>query len=115
MGSEIWPGGPMSDEELARIALRIETFGIGVAMGKQCQWAPDIVSRKWGPPDADMEADPYESIFGGGYPGVVIQRGERNAKKRRRTIGDEETGVGAAAQWDESRELPVRRDRKSVV
>ena len=99
----------MSDEELARIALRIETFGIGVAMGKQCQWAPDIVSRKWGPPDADMEADPYESIFGGGYPGVVIQRGERNAKKRRRTIGDEETGVGAAAQWDESRELPVRK------
>jgi hypothetical protein len=98
----------MSDEELARMALRIETFDIGVAMGMQCQWAPDIV-RKRGPPNADMEPDPYGWIFESSHPGVVNQQGARNTKKRRRTIDGEETGVGAAARWDESRELPIRR------
>jgi hypothetical protein len=99
----------MSDENFAPIALGIETFGIGVAMRQQCQWPPDIVSRKHGPPDADVEPDPCQWIFEGEHPGVVNQRGARNTKKRRRTIDDEETGVGAAAQWDASRELPVRR------
>ena len=69
----------------------------------------DIVSRKRGPPDADMELDPYGWIFENGHSGVVNQRGARNTKKRRRTIGGEETGVGAAAQWDEFQELSVRR------
>jgi hypothetical protein len=56
-----------------------------------------------------MEPDPYGWIFEGEYPGVANQRGARNTKKRRRTIDDEETGIGVAAQWDEARELPVRR------
>ena len=98
----------MSNEELARIALRIETFNIGVAMGKQCQWAPDIVPTR-GPPNADLEPDPYGWIFESGHPGVVNQQGAINTEKRWRTIDDEETGVGAAAPWDESRELPIRR------
>ena len=93
-------------EELARMALRTETFRIGVAIGQQCQWLPDIV-RKRGPPDAAVEPDPYGWISENGHPGVVNRQGARNAKKRR-TI-DEETGIAAAAQWDESRELPVRR------
>jgi hypothetical protein len=99
----------MSEEDFARMALHIGTFGIGVAMGQHCQWPPDIVSRKRGVLDADMESDPYGWILESGHPGVVIQRGSRNTKKRWRTIDDEETGVGAAAQWDASRELPVRR------
>jgi hypothetical protein len=96
----------MSDENFAPIALGIETFGIGAAMGQQCQWPPGMVSLR---PDTDLEPDPYGWIFEGGHPGVANQRGARNTKKRRRAIDDKETGVGAAAQWDESRELPVRR------
>ena len=99
----------MSEEDFARMVLHIETFGIGVAMGQQCQWPPDIVFRKRSVPDADMEPDPCGWIFESGHPGVIIQRGARNMKRQRGTIDDEETGVGAAAQWDESRELPVRR------
>ena len=109
MGSEIWPGRPISDEDFARMALRIKTSGISIKMRQQCQREPDIVPRKHGPPDADMELDPYGWIFENGHSGVFSQRGARDMKKRRRTIGGEETGVGAAAQWDESRELPVRR------
>ena len=79
-------------------------------MGQQCEWAPNIVSRKRrGPPDADMEADPCGWGFESGHPGVVNQRGARNMNKRRRIIDDEETGVGLVAQWGESRELSVRR------
>jgi hypothetical protein len=99
----------MSDEDFARMALRTETFDIGIKTRQQCQWEPDVVPRKRGPPDADIDLDPYGWIFENGHLGVVSQRGARNTKKRRRTTGGEETGVGAAAQWDESRELPVRR------
>ena len=97
MGVEIRPGEPTSDEELARMALRIGTCDIGVAMRQQCQWSPDIV-RKRGPLNADMEPDPYGWVLESGHPGVVDQQGARNTKRRRRIIGGEETGVGAAAQ-----------------
>jgi hypothetical protein len=100
----------MSDEDFASIALYNETYGIGRAMRQQCQWEPDIVSRKQrGPPNADTEADPCGWIFESGHPGVVNQWGAKNTKELRRTTDGEETGVGAAAQWDESREMTVRR------
>jgi len=111
MGSENSPGVlRVSDEKFIPIATHIRSFAIGIAMGQHCQWAPNIVSRKRpGPPDKDMEADARGWGFESRHPGVVNQGDARNMKKRRRTTDDEETGVGAAAQWDESRELPVRR------
>ena len=50
----------------------------------------------------------------GGYSKTGIQVSSTNGVRGARRndgglIGGEETGVGAAAQWDESRELPVRR------
>ena len=91
------------------MALHIETFGIGIKMRQYCEWTPDIVSCKHGPPDAEVQPDPYARISESGHPGVVNRQGARNTKKRRRTIDDEETGVGAAAQWDKARELSVLR------
>jgi hypothetical protein len=61
-----------------------------------------------------MEPDPFGWIFESVHLGVVNQRGAINTKKSTRTIGNEETGVGAAAQWDESRELSVRRTPEQV-
>ena len=110
-GSENSPGVlQVSDEEFAPIATHIRSFAIGIAMGQQCQWAPNPVSRKrHGPPDEDMEPDPFGWGSESGHPGVVNQGDGRNMKNRRRTTDDEETGVGMATQWDESQELPVQR------
>jgi len=88
----------------------MEAYAAGVVLGQYCQWAPNLVPRKQrGPPDADMEADPCGWGFESGDPGVVGQWDARNSNKRRRTTKCLETGVGPAAQRDESRELPVRR------
>ena len=100
----------MSDEDFASIALHIKTYAIGRALGLQCQWESDTVScKRQGPPNVDMEADPYEWIFESGHPGVINQRGAKNMEKLQRTANGEETGVRAAAQWDMSQEMSVRR------
>ena len=100
----------MSDEDFASIALHIKTYAIGRALGLQYQWESDIVScKRQGPPNVDMEADPYEWIFESGHPGVINQRGAKNMEKLQRTANGEETGVRAAAQWDMSQEMSVRR------
>jgi len=111
MGSENSPDGlRVSDANFAPNADHIVSFGIGIALGRQCQWSDDLVSRKRrSSPDAEMEADPRGWGFESGDPGVVSQWDARNAKKRRRTTEYLETGVGPAAQGDQSRVLPVRR------
>ena len=96
----------MSDEEFAPIALRIEAYGIGISMGQQCQWEPNVITRKRGPPGTDMEADPCGWIFESEHPDIANQRSARDTKKRRKTMDDEETWVWPLA---ESRELSVRR------
>ena len=116
MGSENPPAElRVSDEDFALIATHIESFAIGIVMGQQCQWAPNLVSRKRrDPPDEDVEADSCGLGSESGHTGVVNQGDARNTKKRRRTTDDEETGVRVAAQWDSSRALPVRRTPAGV-
>ena len=105
MGS---PNSPLrvSDEEFAPIEVHIKAFAAGIV----CQRAADLISRKRClPPDEDMGANPCGWGFESGHPGVVNQGDVKNMNKRRRTTDDKDAGVGPVAQWDESRELPLRR------
>jgi len=111
MGSENSPGDlQMAVGDSAPTIAYMQPFTAGVVLEQQCQWAPNLVSRKRrGLPDEDTEADPFGWGFESGHPGVLNQGDLRNNNKRLRTTDDEETGVGLVAHWGESRELPVRR------
>lgn len=111
MGSENAPSGlRVSDADFAPIAAHILSFGIGIAIGQHCQQPDNLVSHKRrGPPDAGMEADPRGWGFESGDPSVVSQWDARNTNKRQRTTESLETGVGPAAQSDQSRAQPIRR------
>ena len=111
IGSETSPGGlQIPDGESTPTMAYKQAFAAGVVLGQQCQWVPNLVSRKRrGPPDEDTEADPFGWGFESGRPGVLNQGDLRNKNKRLKTTDSEETGVGPFAQWGESQELPFRR------